>query len=177
MCGCVLANKSFRLLFFFHTNWSIIILHYIASRTGDLNLATFRIFCLNTCVSCLFVCWYLCVCVCLWNRVLCCLFCICVGVFVRAKFWGEISVKLSPLKISNFFLKGARKNGLTVLRNLTLTVSHILLNSFITLSRCELQLKLSIKLSKGRNHFENSLENFKLKISRNCFFWFFFSLR
>lgn len=177
MCGCVLANKSFRLLFFSYKLKHHHSALYRIENRGFKSCHISHFFCLNTCVSCLFVCWYLCVYVCLWNRVLCCLFCICVGVFVRAKFWGEISVKLSPLKILNFFLEGARQNGLTVLRNLTLTVSHILLNSFITLSRCELRLKVSIKLSKGRNHFENSLENFKLKISRNCFFWFFFSLR
>lgn len=98
--GWVLANKSFRLLFFSYV-WSIIILHYIASRTGDLNLATFRILTFKY-LRLVFVGWYLCVYVCLWNRVLCCLFCICVGVFVRAKFWEGILIQFSPLKISTF---------------------------------------------------------------------------
>lgn len=101
VCGWVLANKSFRLLFLSYV-WSIIILHYIASRTGDLNLATFRILTFKY-LRLVFVGWYLCVYVCLWNRVLCCLFCICVGVFVRAKFWEGILIQFSPLKISTFF--------------------------------------------------------------------------
>lgn len=78
----------------------------------------------NTCVSCLLLCVCVCVCVvCLWNRVSCVVCSVFVGVLVWA-----------PSKFSIF--PRARNDGLTVLRNLTLTVSHNLLKSRITLSRC-----------------------------------------
>lgn len=92
---------------------------------GVLNLATFRIF-LVTKILASRVCWYVCVCVCvvcLWNRVsrvVC-------SVFVGVLVW-------TPSKFLIF--SRARNDGLTVLRNLTLTVSHNLLKSRITLSRC-----------------------------------------
>lgn len=64
LCVCgVLANKSFR---FFSYVWSIIILHFIASRTflggfKSCHISHFFSY-KNTCVSCLLVC----VCVCVW---------------------------------------------------------------------------------------------------------------
>lgn len=112
-CLCVwlsFSKQKFSVTLFFSYVWSIIILHYIASRTGDLNLATFRILTFKY-LRLVFVGWYLCVYVCLWNRVLCCLFCICVGVFVRAKFWEGILIQFSPLKISTF-LSGRVKMAL-----------------------------------------------------------------
>lgn len=102
VCGCVLANKSFRLLSFFHTfeASSLFCTLYRISRTlfrVGLNLATFRILCLKTCVSCcLFVGSCVCVCVCLWNRVLCCLFCLCLCTrqILRGKTFSPQNVKL-----------------------------------------------------------------------------------
>lgn len=120
LCVCgVLANKSFRLFF-------ICLKHHYSAHyrienvfRGGLNLATFRIF-----LRLVFVGMCVCVCVvCLWNRVSCVVCSVFVGVLV----WTPSKFLIFPR---------ARNDGLTVLRNLTLTVSHNLLKSRITLSRC-----------------------------------------
>lgn len=62
---CVWCFSKQKFSVFFSYVWSIIILHFIASRTflgGGLNLATFRIF-LVTKILASRVCWYVCVCV------------------------------------------------------------------------------------------------------------------
>lgn len=124
----------------------------------------------NTCVSCLLVCVCVCV-VCLWNRVSCVVCSVFVGVLVWA-----------PSKFSIF--PRARNDGLTVLRNLTLTVSHILLKSRITLSRCARpQPKVSTKFFQQdirrtvRKTPSRLPPTLSAQIERNCCFWFFFSLR
>lgn len=125
MCG-VLANKSFR--FFFHmfkASLFCTLSHRERFWGGFKSCHISHFFSYkNTCVSCLLVCVCVCVCVvCLWNRVSCVVCSVFVGVLV----WTPSKFLIFPR---------ARNDGLTVLRNLTLTVSHILLKSRITLSRC-----------------------------------------
>lgn len=125
LCVCgVLANKSFR--FFFHTFEASLFctLSHRERFSGGFKSCHFSHFFSykNTCVSCLLVCVCVCV-VCLWNRVSCVVCSVFVGVLV----WTPSKFLIFPR---------ARNDGLTVLRNLTLTVSHNLLKSRITLSRC-----------------------------------------
>lgn len=96
---CVWCFSKQKFSVFFSYVWSIIILHFIASRTflggfKSCHISHFFSY-KNTCVSCLLVC--VCVCVCgmsLESGFLCCLFCFC---------W---CLGLNALKIFNFS-KGA----------------------------------------------------------------------
>lgn len=138
---------------------------------GGLNLATFRIF-LVTKILASRVCWYVCVCV--WY-VFGIGFLVLFVVFVGVLVWTPSKFLIFPR---------ARNDGLTVLRNLTLTVSHNLLKSRITLSRCARpQPKVSTKFFQQdirrtvRKTPSRLPPTLSAQIERNCCFWFFFSLR
>lgn len=175
ICVCVWCFSKQKFSVFFHMFEASLFctLSHRERFWGGLNLATFRIF-LVTKILASRVCWYVCVCVCvvcLWNRVSCVVCSVFVGVLVWA-----------PSKFSIF--PRARNDGLTVLRNLTLTVSHILLKSRITLSRCARpQPKVSTKFFQQdirrtvRKTPSRLPPTLSAQIERNCCFWFFFSLR
>lgn len=125
ICVCVwcFSKQKFSVIFHMFEASLFCTLSHRERFWGGLNLATFRIF-LVTKILASRVCWYVCVCVvCLWNRVSCVVCSVFVGVLV----WTPSKFLIFPR---------ARNDGLTVLRNLTLTVSHNLLKSRITLSRC-----------------------------------------
>lgn len=111
--GCILANKSFRLLFSVH----IIIIHYSALLShrerfqGGCGFKSFRIF-LRTILASrigLFVCcWLVCVCMSLESGCVVCsvclCWCVCLCLYARLNFEGEFSKKkLLPSKFETFF--------------------------------------------------------------------------